>query len=138
LLVSSKRIFKGPLGCELIFLLLTVPKWTCARSNYASTCLLILQNHFLPSGPSKMRIHRGRERYVSTRRLTKILIFCFQVVPRCNLSEFEKAMFQAVDFPWEPIFCLLSGPKCDLIEVEKTIFQGPSGLWTYFVPSGRP
>jgi hypothetical protein len=39
------------------------------------------------------------------------------------LDEFEEALFQVVEWPWELIICLLEGAKWDFGKVDKAIFQ---------------
>ena len=62
--------------------------------------------------------------------------FFLLTIPRCDLGEVEKAMFQRLVSHFELIFGLLTIPKFDLVEVQKAMFERLSGTFKIFSPSG--
>jgi len=52
------------------------------------------------------------------------LNFGLLTIPKCDLFEVEKAMFQGFSCHFELIFGLLTIPKCDLGEDVKAMFKG--------------
>ena len=52
------------------------------------------------------------------------LIFGLLTIPKSELVEVQKAMFQGLACQFELIFSLLTFPKCDLAEFHKAKYQG--------------
>ena len=95
---------------------------------------MALKSHFLPLDKPKIRFWGGREIDVSTGRLALVTHFLLSDHPKCDLGEFEKAMFQGLAWHCQLIFDLWTRPKCDLGDVKKETFCGCKALLTHFVP----
>ena len=62
------------------------------------------------------------------------LIFGLLIIPKCDLVEVEKTMFQGLACHFQLIFGLWTSQKCDWVEVKTaTIFSGCKALLTHFL-----
>ena len=66
------------------------------------------------------------------------LIFFILTVPKFNLGEVEKAMFQGLPCHFELIYGILTIAKCELLEVENSMFKGSYGSVHLFRPLDQP
>ena len=83
-----------------------------------------------PSHSQNATCAKSRMRWF--KRSNDCTLFCMFTIPKCDLFEVDKAIFQVVEWHFESIFCLLSSPKCDVVEVEKAVSSAIMTLWNHF------
>jgi hypothetical protein len=93
---------------------------------------LALQKRFLPSGRSKMRLVRGREsvNFSAVAIIRKYILHSGR--PKMGLWQGREGDVSSGRVTLISHFCLLLVPKRDLDEVEKEMFNGPPSTFNKF------
>jgi len=112
---------------EVMFCFLTNRNCDCFQVGKATIQVMEwhLKIHFLPlDKPLNSTLVMSRKQCFKMIARHWELIFFLLTSSKCDLCEFQEAIFQKFPLHFELIYVLLTITKCKFVEVEKALFQG--------------